>query len=277
MFSFNNKKTMYQIIVVFFVFGAILSGCAGFKNFTFQEDLPTIAHVHIGHAVTGWMHAPEKKGLFITAEEEGQIALTEAKKALEKPEDIATIKQHISGTLHALDSESVEKGPGLGFGLMKALEEASGHITYAARSDDASINVQQFADKFEENTLPALERSELVLALGQEILTLQSADDAHILAAEIHCNVEAIVNGSDAAEECRAAVSADDFGLKQLRAQLEEMIAREVPEYKTVATRYLFGVIKLPSGKWAFSWLVDPFFDDEEDDEEGGDGGGGGY
>lgn len=274
MFSCKYLKPSFLLLILFLIWGVTLTGCSGVRNFTFQEDLPTIAHVHIGHAVTGWMHAPDKKGLFVTAEEEGQVALNEAKKALEKPDDIKAIKQHVQNTLHAIDPDYVASGAGLGFGLIKALEEASGHITYASKSDDASINVQQFAEKFEQNSIPALERSDLILALGQEILTLQSTEDAFVLAKEIHCYVEAVIYGPEAATKECSSVQATDFGLKQLRAQLDEMIAREVPEYRTVATRYLFGVIKLPSGKWAFSWLVNSFYDDEEDS---GGGGGGGY
>ena len=277
MFTCSGKKRIPMISISLLFFSIGLYGCAGIKDFTFQEDLPTIAHVHIGHAVTAWMHSPEKKGLFVVAEEEGQIALAEAKRALEKPEDIENIKKHVRGVIHVFDPDIIDKGPGLGFGLMNALEESYGHINYASRSDDATVNVQQFAEVFEQQTLSVLERCDLVLALGQEILALSSAEDSFVLASEIYCYIASIVDGPDVPNECSNSGSTNEIGLKQLRDQIDEMIAREVPEYKTIATRYLFGVIKLPSGKWTFSWLVNPFYDDEDIHGGNGDGGGGGY
>lgn len=272
MSEFNGKNLGSITTILLIVISISFYGCSGIKNFTFQEDLPTIAHVHIGHTVTGWMHTPDKQGLFSTAETEGQIALEEAKKAIERPEDLGNIKTHIKGALHALDPDIIENGPGLGFGLLKGLMESIGHFTYAAKSDDASVNVQQFAVQFEREALPLSDHGDLVVALGNEILALTSAEDAYVLASEVHCYIEAIVNGPDEGNECQSVANAGDVGLKQLRSQIDDMIAREVPEYKTVATRYLFGVIKLPSGQWAFSWLVNPFYDD--DDMNRGDRGG---
>lgn len=274
MFPGKNINALLTRSVSIIIVSLALNGCSGMKNFTFQEKLPTIAHVHIGHAVTGWTHAPDKKGLFVTAEEEGRIALSEAEKALEHPDDIENIKKHTRGVLHALDPSVIKKGPGLDFGLMAAVEESAGHITYAAKSDDSSVNVQEFSVQFENDIEPLLERSELILALGQEILELQSAENAYILASEIHCSLETVVNGALAAGDCGPLAEPDAIGLLQLREQIDDMIAREDPPYETVASRYLFGLIRLPSGKWAFSWLVNPFYSDRDGMNGGGNGGG---
>jgi uncharacterized lipoprotein YmbA len=42
---------------------------------------PTIAHVHIGHAMTGWHDTPGKQGLFIVAEQKAAEALAAAQLA----------------------------------------------------------------------------------------------------------------------------------------------------------------------------------------------------
>ena len=39
---------------------------------------PTIAHVHIGHALTGWVETPDSKGFFVVAEKNAQIAYRSA-------------------------------------------------------------------------------------------------------------------------------------------------------------------------------------------------------
>ncbi len=43
-----------------------------------------------------------------------------------------------------------------------------------------------------------------------------------------------------------------EFGLLQLRKELEAVIAREKPPYVTVDQWYLFNLVRLPNGKWVF-------------------------
>ena len=70
--------------------------------------------------------------------------------------------------------------------------------------------------------------------------------------------------------------TADEYGLMQLRRDIESMIAREDPPYATVTSWYLFNLIRLPDGSWIFrkrhttSAADDPY-------GSGGGGGGGGY
>lgn len=272
MFTWHYRNKL-AIVGGLLLFGSgWLVGCGGAKRFTFQEKLPSIAHVHIGHAMTGWKPSPDHKGLFLVAEEEARIALAQARKAVEQPENLAHIQEHVRGVMHAVDPTVQKKGPGLGFGAKKALFEAIGHITFAAKSDDASVNVQQFADPFAESAKPTMDRCDLIQALGQEIVHSSNSQDAYVLAQEVLVLASAIVEGVDLNQDGRINPDVNEIGLQQMRAQITAMIDRENPPYQTVAQRYLFGLIRMPSGKWAFSWLVNPFYDDE-----GGDGSGGGY
>lgn len=218
-------------------------GCGGVFV---QEELPTIAHVHIGHAQTGWKHSPGQKGLFEVAEERGKKALASAKAAQisENPDEI---KKHIQEMVLAVSVESVKEVEGEEFGLENGLEEAVNHITFAADSEDASDNVKEFAKKFERDAEIVLDRSSLIVALGKEILGSSSTIEMKTLAEELVKLNSDNVFGGDGGRE---------LGLAQLRASLDGMISRENPKYEPVATRYLFGLVKLPSGKWAFSWLV---------------------
>ena len=43
--------------------------------------------------------------------------------------------------------------------------------------------------------------------------------------------------------------------MKQLRAELDGIIARESPPYRTVDQWYLFNLVKLPNGRWVFDKL----------------------
>jgi hypothetical protein len=234
----------------------VLTGCATIKKALVVEKAPTIAHVHIGHTITGWKHSPGQKGLFQVAEQEADIALAHAGYAIERPDRLDLIQLHATHVMHAIDPESQKQGPGTGFGLKQALTEAVGHVTYAAESDDASQNIINFARPFTENAEDVLERSNLILALGEEILQDISVQEAFALAEEMLILASANVEGIDKDGDGSVSVKPDEYGIKQLRYQITEMIAREDPPYVPVSKRYLFGLIRLPSGKWDFSWRV---------------------
>ena len=240
----------------------VVAGCGSTAKWTFQEKLPTMAHVHIGHAITGWKDAPNEDGLFNTAEKEAETALREAIAATQHPKDLVNIQKHTRGILHAIDPSREQQGPARGFGGNKGLEQAAGHITYAAKSDDASENVRTFAESFEARTKAVLERSDLVVALASEVLASSVATDAFVLAEEVLSLTKGVINGLDINNDGYVNLDSQEVGIKQLREELDAVIAREEPPYATVAKRYLFGVIRLPDGKWAFSWLVDPFYND---------------
>jgi hypothetical protein len=46
-----------------------------------------------------------------------------------------------------------------------------------------------------------------------------------------------------------------EYGLLQLRKELEAMTARENPPYVTVPQWYLFNLVRLPNGRWVFDKL----------------------
>lgn len=262
-------KTALKLLITM-VLIIVLTGCTTMNKVLVVEETPTIAHVHIGHAITGWKHSPGQKGLFEVVEQDADIALAHAGYAIEQPDNIGLIRLHVTHVMHAIDPETQKQGPGTGFGLKRALTDAVGHITYAAESDDASKNVIDFAEPFTQNTRGVLERSNLILALGDEILRGVSDQEAFALAEEILILASANVEGIDKDGNGEINVGPDEYGAKQLRRQITEMVDREDPPYSPVAKRYLFGLIRLPSGKWDFSWRVNRNQDDEW-------GGGGGY
>ncbi len=231
------------------------------------EKGPTIAHVHIGHTMKGWKDTPDKMGLLVVAEQEAKTAQTHSNIALQKPDDLKHIKLHVGYVMHAVDPKNPKKGPGLGFGQKRALTEAVSHITFAAESDDASENVQNFAKTISNYAEATLERCDLITALGQDILQTNSPEEAAILAEEIakltRANIEGVNAGGNG-----GITDPDYYGLKQLRTQITEMTDREDPPYRPVSRRYLFGLIRLPSGKWIYWW--------HDHREKSGDGGGGG-
>jgi hypothetical protein len=208
---------------------------------------PTIAHVHIGHALTGVHVTPDKQGYLLVAEKQAEDVVTLAEKAA-RGADLAQLKADVAAAVTATNSEDE-------FGLKHSLVMASNHISFAATSPDASANVQQFAPVFARDTVRVVERCELIGLLGKDVAQARSVDEAKLLAGEIAALAKANLGGEDADHDGKVGASTAEYGMKQLRAALDGMIAREDPPYRTVDQWYLFNLVKLPNGKWVFDKL----------------------
>ncbi len=96
------------------------------------------SHAHLGHVMTQWHDTPDQQGLIMTALNEAKIAQGHAEAAAKRPNDLKWMKMHTAHVLHALDPSAIAKGPGLGYGLIKAAKGVSKHIGAAAKQADAS-------------------------------------------------------------------------------------------------------------------------------------------
>jgi hypothetical protein len=208
---------------------------------------PTIAHVHIGHAVTGVHVTPGQKGYFLQAEERAR-EVAEMASAASASQDLAQIKGSVASV--ALATESKEQ-----FGLKHALVMAANHITFAATSPDASLNLQQSAPVFAKNITRIVERCDLIALLGKDVAASASVSEAAVLAGEIRKLAAANLDGEDADGDGKAGTIPAEYGITQLRAELDAMVARENPPYRTVDQWYLFNLVRLPNGRWVFDKL----------------------
>jgi hypothetical protein len=132
---------------------------------------------------------------------------------------------------------------------------AANHITFAATSDDASVNVQKAAPIFAADITRVVERCELIVLLGKDIAASTSAKDAGASVVEMGKLAQANLVGDDANGDGVVGSVPGEYGLVQLRKELEDMIARENPRYETVPQWYLFNLVRLPNGKWVFDKL----------------------
>jgi hypothetical protein len=208
---------------------------------------PTIAHVHVGHAVTGVHVTPGQKGYFLQAEERAR-EVAEMARAASASQDLAEIKSTVSSM--ALATASKEQ-----FGLKHALVMAANHITFAATSPDASINLQQSAPVFAKNITRVIERCDLIALLGKDVEASASVSEATVLAGEIGKLAAANLDGEDTDGDGKAGGTPSEYGVTQLRAELDALVARENPPYRTVDQWFLFNLVKLPNGRWVFDKL----------------------
>ncbi len=217
-----------------------------------SSQMPTIAHAHIGHTLTGWVDTPGKTGLFVAAEKLARTAMDTAESATKQPMDPDRIKQSIHKAVQASNSAKGPDEEGGQYGVKQALANAIDHVTYAATSDDATDNIRQFAGKFQQTAGDVLDRCDLIAALGSDIQGSQSTEEIVLLTREIANLTRANLFGEDSNGDGRIGSAPGEYGLRQLRDQIEQMLEREDPPYTTVKSWYLFNMIRLPSGKWIF-------------------------
>lgn len=214
---------------------ALLGGCV-------SVELPTIAHVHVGHAITGWTDTPEGKGLCEVAQAEAAVATEHAAYAVEGARDPASVRLHLGHVLHAVDPSREASGPGSGYGLLKSLDGCIDHLGFAISVPDASANLKAGTTPLLTALQPLKQEARTVAAMALQ--ARQSGDAALTLAF---------------AQEVRQRSDRLLVGLVQARQRLSTVLAAEAPPYRTVSRHYLFGIIQLPSGDWAWaSWIRQP-------------------
>ena len=208
---------------------------------------PTIAHVHIGHAVTAVHVTPGHEGYLSVAELRANQAYDSAKSA-NADTDLRQLKAHVAAAVTATDSQD-------NFGLRQSVTMAVNHISFAATSADASANVIQFAPTFATDTAAVVERCNYIGLLGKDVASSASLKEASVLAQEIlnlsRANVDGEVSNGDGAR----GSGPPKYGLVQLRAEVKDMLDREKPAYRTVDQWYLFNLVRLPNGRWVFDKL----------------------
>jgi hypothetical protein len=230
----------YRPIIVAATLGmALMSGCT--------TRPPTVAHVHIGHAITGVHVTPGKKGYIVMARERADEAIGFASQA-QGSSDLGAIKQDIAQVNHSTNAVD-------DFGLKASLTMAVSHISFAATSDDASVNVQQSAPVFAADSGRVLERCALIELLSKDVANSRSVPEARVTVDEIVTLTRANVYGDASDSGGAAGATPKQYGVMQLRAELDAMIGRERPRYTTVDQWYLFNLVRLPNGKWVFDKL----------------------
>jgi hypothetical protein len=222
----------------------VASGCA--------HKAPTIAHVHVGHALTGWHNTPGKAGFFVVAENQANKALDAAQSAIARGDDMEALQTYIALAVEATNSESKTDEPKSKYGVKQALNGAVNHIGFAGDSDDASENIKMSAKVFPSHAIAVLDRCDLITALGRDIWATSSLDEATVLAEEVLNLSRVNLYGEDSDGDGVVGSNPSEYGLIQLRKELDAMVAREDPPYTTVDSWYLFNLVRLPTGEWTF-------------------------
>ncbi|MHB8473095.1 MAG: hypothetical protein ACYDC8_09685 [Gammaproteobacteria bacterium] len=224
----------------------LLGGCASHP--------PTIAHTHIGHVLTGWWDTPNQEGLFVAAEKSAQVALQAAESATASGNDLGQIKSGVARVVVATDptDDHPDAQGKIVYGVKNALRGAVDHVRFAVESPDVSANLKASAPQFIQDANTVLDRCGLIKALGNDIVHSSSPEEGKLLSQELLKLTRANLFGDDPKGDGVVGSSPKEYGLKQLRAELQAMIDRENPPYTTVDSWYLLNLVRLPSGVWIF-------------------------
>jgi hypothetical protein len=187
---------------------------------------------------------PNKEGYIVSAERRAKETADYTAKAAAS-HDLAQIKSNIALASKATNDDET-------FGVKESVVMAVNHITFAATSDDATLNVQKEAPIFAANSARVIERCDLIGLLAKDVLASTSEQEAALLVSEIAKLAQANMTGDDSNGDGVVGSAPSEYGLLQLRKELEDMIGREKPPYVTVDQWYLFNLVRLPNGKWVF-------------------------
>jgi len=185
------------------------------------------AHLHMGHVMEGWSDTPEEKGLLPTAIAEAEIALQHARLAANDPNDLAAMQAHAGHVLHALDPESVDGGPGMGYGLIKAAENAATHTRLAAEAEGASGAVKAHATHVRTALGNVTGWAERAHKLALEVRAAGAAAEAAGAVEKLARLEDWIVNGVDANGDGSTGWGEGEGGLAQAERHMRLMYEAE--------------------------------------------------
>ena len=180
------------------------------------------AHRHIGHVGDMFSGTPDEMGLLAAAQAEAGVAAQHAGLAAGS-EDLAGIQRHIVHVLHAIDPSTSERGPGRGYGLVRAANGCAQHIGMAGESDDASDAVQTHATHVGTSCRNVATWGEGIAEKAAEVAGATDMAAAKALADEIAAMVDAIMNGMDADGDGRVSWGEGEGGLAQAETHLDLM------------------------------------------------------
>lgn len=209
------------------------------------HQAPTIAHIHVGHAITGAHDTQGRVGYLTLATQHAGDALQHANSAVVPERDLAQIQADVAATNAVTNVEGSHP-------LTDAVREAADHIEFAAMSDDVSDNIKAGYQKFKATIEGVLYRATLIERYAGDVESSTAEADARLLAQEVQKLAHANLHGEDLDSDGSIGSTPREYGLDQIGRELDALVARENPPYVTVDRWYLFNLIRLPSGEWIF-------------------------
>ena len=224
----SNKTMKFSRAITLSLGLVLVTGCAG--DMAMKDKgmaAKNKAHAHIGHVMTGWKDTPGKAGLLPTAIAEAKVAAQHAGFAAKKMGDLNWMKKHTAHVMHAVDPSVEPKGPGLGYGVIKAASGAAKHITFSAKSKGASGNVKKHAVHVATSSKNVVTWGKLIVRLGKKVKKAKTASKAAPMVKKIDELATRLAAGEDVNGDGKVTWRASEGGLKEAKKHMGFMMKGE--------------------------------------------------
>jgi hypothetical protein len=127
------------------------------------------------------------------------------------------MQRHAGHVLHALSPAEGSRGPGSGYGVIRAAEGVATHVELAAGSAGASANVRTHAQHMATIARGVARNGEAAAAVARQLQTATSMRRASPLVAQLRLLMYQIVEGRDLNGDGELALDGE-AGVQQLEA-----------------------------------------------------------
>ena len=185
------------------------------------------SHTHIGHVADRFGNTPENRGLLATARAELEVANTHVGLGLRDPSNLASMKTHAGHVLNAIDPSAEDEGPGLGYGLKRAVDGAIQHLGMAAEAPVATQNVKTHNRLVQAAMANVQIWTNQIVPLVAEARAATEAWQAASAMSQIQILTGKILNGHDADDDGEVTHKSFEGGLRQIEPLVALMKAGE--------------------------------------------------
>ncbi len=185
------------------------------------------AQAHIGHVMTHWGDTPDGKGFLSVTIAEAEIAKTHAGYAAENLKDLGSMQLHARHVLHALNTSKEPKGPGKGYGLVRAADGVATHAQLATESDGATDVIRVSGIMVSSVGRNTAKRGETAIKLASQIISAKDVSNAAPLATKLKSLTEALFTGEDLNNDGRIVWYHHEGGLNIATEQMDIIMKSE--------------------------------------------------
>ncbi|AXX97943.1 hypothetical protein [Profundibacter amoris] len=210
----------HSIATALLIFVIILGGFASAARANMAQD-------QMDHITESWTDTPEQKGLLPMAIAEAEIAILHARVAANQTGDLGWMQKHTRHVMHALDPETINDGPGYGYGVLRAATGVAKHITIAAQQDDASENVKTRAVHVATSANNTVARVAELKGLITRIMAADSAEVAAPMVVQMEALTHQLLDGFDANGDGEITWETGEGGLSECAKHMAIMRAGE--------------------------------------------------
>lgn len=186
----------------------------------YAGPLADAAAQRLGYLTTASPDTPAGMGLIATGLAEAEIALEHVSLAGRNAGDLSNMQRHMGHVLHAIDPTEVGRGPGMGFGVVRAARGSLLQIEQLRALEGLPRVVSFHAPYLARAARGALARADEAVALARQVQRASSAAAAHRLVERLDEAVRAMAYGFDRDDDGRIGHTEDEMGLAQVRYHL---------------------------------------------------------